>query len=79
MKYEEYIRILNPETSSEALAEIEYKAGFKGEKAKLDAINEARIEACRVLNKQMQLGKIIKEMRANGEVSIDILDRVLNS
>lgn len=73
MKYEEYIRILNPETSADALAE------FENEQAKTKALNEARIEACKVLSRQMQLGQIIKEMRLNGEISIDRLDRFLES
>ena len=33
MTREEAIRILDPETTTEALAEIEYYAGYRGEEA----------------------------------------------
>jgi len=41
MTREEAIRILDPATTVEALAEIEYYAGFSGQKAKVAACNEA--------------------------------------
>ena len=37
MTREEAIRILDPETTGEALAEIEYYAGFSGKKAAIHA------------------------------------------
>ena len=44
MTNEEAARILDPETSREALAEIEYYGGFCG----MDAVIEASDEACRI-------------------------------
>ena len=41
MTREEAIRILDPETTAEALAEIEYYAGFSGEKAAIHAVSDA--------------------------------------
>lgn len=41
MTREEAIRILDPATTIEALAEIEYYAGFSGQKAKVAACDEA--------------------------------------
>lgn len=46
MTYEEARRILHPDTTLNALAKIEYYAGFDGEKAKLEAVNTACIVAC---------------------------------
>ena len=50
MTEREAIRILDPETTREALAEIEYYAGFRGKEARLQAIEEA----CRVAVKAME-------------------------
>ena len=44
MTTEEAIRILDPNTAREALAEIEYYGGFSGKRAKIEACNEA----CRI-------------------------------
>lgn len=41
MTIEEAIRILDPETTAEALAEIEYYAGFSGHTAKVQACSDA--------------------------------------
>ena len=41
MTREEAIKILDPETTAEALAEIEYYAGFSGQTAKVQAVSEA--------------------------------------
>ena len=49
MTKEQAARILDPETRLEALDEIEYYAGFNGEKAKLEAIDEVLRIAARVL------------------------------
>ncbi len=49
MDYEEAARILDPETTREALAEIEYYGGFRGEEAVLEAAREARRIAAEVL------------------------------
>lgn len=49
MTKEEAARILDPETTQEALAEIEYYGGFRGEEAVLEAAREARRIAAEVL------------------------------
>ena len=49
MTKEEAARILDPETSREALAGIEYYGGFRGEAAVLEAAKEARRVAAEVL------------------------------
>ena len=41
MTWEEAIRILDPETTGEALAEIEYYAGFSGKTAAVHAVSDA--------------------------------------
>lgn len=41
MTREESIKILDPETTAEALAEIEYYSGFSGQMAKIQAVNAA--------------------------------------
>lgn len=41
MTKEEAIRILDPETTGEALAEIEYYGGFSGKTAAVKAVSDA--------------------------------------
>lgn len=69
MKIEEALRILDPDTSAEALNEIEYYAGFKSVDAINEAINEACIVACEALNKQ-----IPKAVRIEGIAKVKALD-----
>ncbi len=57
MTYEEAKRILHPDTTFDALAEIEYYAGFTGKEAKLKAVDEACIIACEALDKCMKMEK----------------------
>lgn len=52
MTNEEAARILDPETSREALAEIEYYGGFCG----MDAVIEASDEACRIAAEALRRG-----------------------
>lgn len=54
MTREEAIRILDPETSAEALAEIEYYACFRGKEAKIKAVEDACILAVAALREQEQ-------------------------
>lgn len=49
MTHEEAARIIDPETIQEALDEIEYYGGFRGDDAVLEAVNEARRIAADVL------------------------------
>ena len=53
MTYEEAKRILHPDTTREALAEIEFLGGFKGKEKLQDAVDEACLMACEALDKQM--------------------------
>ena len=52
MTREEAIRILDPVTSMDALAEIEYYAGFRGEEAVRKAVDDACILAVSALREQ---------------------------
>ena len=52
MTREEAIRILDPETTTEALAEIEYYAGFRGQEAVTKAVDDACILAVAALREQ---------------------------
>lgn len=44
-------KILHPNTTVSALAEIEYYNGFRGKDAKIKAVNEACLVACEALEK----------------------------
>lgn len=46
-------RLLHPDTTIEALAEIEYYGGFSGKNAKIAACDEACLVACVALDKQI--------------------------
>ncbi len=54
MTREEAIRILDPETAAEALAEIAYYAGFRREEAVAKALDDACILAVAALREQAQ-------------------------
>lgn len=53
MTYEEAKRILHPDTTREALAEIEFLGGFRGKQKSREAVDEACIMACEALDKQI--------------------------
>lgn len=53
MTHEEAARILDPETSREALAGIGYYGGFRGEDAVLEAVNDACRIAAEVLRSDL--------------------------
>lgn len=50
MSIEEAIRILDPETSADAIAEIEYYVGFNRDNS-IEKVNEACTVACGVMRK----------------------------
>ena len=54
MTREEAIRNLAPETTAEALAEIEYYAGFRGEEAVRKAVDDACVLAVAALQEQQE-------------------------
>lgn len=49
MTVSEAIRLLDPRTSAQAIAEIEYYGGFKGHEKVLEAISEACRIACDIM------------------------------
>lgn len=53
MTYKEAKRILHPDTTREALAEIEFLGGFKGKEKLREAVDEACLKACEALDKQI--------------------------
>ena len=53
MTYEEAMKILHPNTTFTALAEVEYYGGFNGQEAKIKAVEEACLIACKALEKQI--------------------------
>ena len=55
MTREEAIRILDPETTAEALAEIEYYNGFNGKAAAVQAVSDACVLAVAALREQENL------------------------
>ena len=63
MTLEEARRILHPDTTIAALAEIEYYAGFNGEEAKYKAVEEACIVACEAMEKLEKLEKWMEEQK----------------
>lgn len=52
MTREEAIRILDPETTVEAIAEIEYYGGFNGKTAAVQAVSDACVMAVAALREQ---------------------------
>ena len=58
MTKEEAIRLLDPETTAEAIAEIEYYAGFSGKKAAIHAIEDACVIAVTCMKKCIEEEKV---------------------
>ena len=54
MTREEAIRILDPETTGEAISEIEYYGGFSGKAAVVNAVSDACILALSALQEQKE-------------------------
>ena len=53
MTVQDAIKILNPETSSETLLEIEYYGGFNGNMAQIQAVIDASLVAVECMEKQI--------------------------
>ena len=53
MTAQEAINLLHPDTTKEAIAEIEYYCGFHSKEAAIKAIEEACLLACEALEKQV--------------------------
>ena len=55
MTYEEAMKILHPNTTLTALAEVEYYGGFNGQEAKIKAVEEACLLVCKDFYTKCQL------------------------
>lgn len=60
MTREEAIRILDPETTGEAMSEIEYYGGFSGRAAVVQAVLDACVLAVAALREQKELGNKVE-------------------
>ena len=56
MTIERAIRLLHPETTAEALAEIEYYHGFSGRTACVQAVSDACEFACKIMQEYKESG-----------------------
>lgn len=74
MTREEAIRILDPETSTAALVEIEYYHGFAGHIARVEAVNEACKIAVADMRKLAALENHSQALESNGARSIPVRD-----
>jgi len=75
MTIERAIEILHPDTTADAIAEIEYYAGFGGKQAVLREIDKACLLACDVMEKY--LGKkesYISQIRWERDIAISQLN-----
>ena len=61
MTHEEAMKILHPNTTLTALAEVEYYGGFNGQEAKIKAVEEACLLACEALEKQIPKKPLIRK------------------
>lgn len=69
MKIEEALRILHPDTTSEALSEVEYFGGFESKEKVLDAVNSACLLACSELQKILSGELVPADRISNGTVT----------
>lgn len=67
MSIEEAIRILDPETSADAIAEIKYYAGFNKDKP-IEKVNEACVVACDVMKRYLKLQKLIASIQPKRKI-----------
>lgn len=67
MSIEEAIRILDPETSADVIAEIEYYADFKKDKS-IEKVNEACEIACDVMKRYLKLQKLIVSIQPKRKI-----------
>lgn len=65
MTENEAYKLLHPETTAKAIAEIEYFAGFQGHKAAIKAIEEACIVACNAIEELQEYKSLgsVEELR----------------
>ena len=63
MTLEEAKRLLHPDTTAAAIAEIKFYAGFSAEEAKLRAVNDACRVACDAIDKLLRLEEWMDDLR----------------
>lgn len=68
MTLEEAIRLLDPKTSGEAIAEIKYYNGFSGKTAAIQAITDACEIAVEAMGKRIQSKPIMKRRWENDHI-----------
>lgn len=73
MTLEQAIRILDPETSTETLAEIEYYGGFRWKEIAAKALTEASELACEIMREHQQFadpprGRWIPDRKGDGYI-----------
>ena len=79
MTREEAIRILDPETTGEALAEIEYYGGFRGRAKAAQALYDACILAVSALREQEERRTSVTNADKIRSMTDEELAKVLNS
>lgn len=78
MSIEEAIRILDPETSADAIAEIEYYAGFNKDKT-IEKVNEACEVACKIMREHLEdIETMFKSKDSYNDLKQLSQDRVIN-
>lgn len=65
MTSKEAKRILHPDTTLEALAEIEFLGGFKGKEKLREAVDEACLKACAALDKQIPESPVVLNQKGS--------------
>lgn len=76
MTREEAIRILDPETTGETLAEIEYYGGFSGRTKAAQALYDACILAVAALREQEERSKPKEEQQKKPMTNVPTVDAV---
>lgn len=73
MTIDEAIRILDPKTTAEALAEVEYYGGFSGQEAVIKAVEDACMIAIAALEakKQPPPGERLTKRLGDGQAVMD--------
>lgn len=62
MELKQAMKIIHPDTTFEALAEIRYYAGFKCKEAELDVVNEACEIVCEAAKYRIPMNPIVVKM-----------------
>lgn len=68
MTYEEAQKLLHPDSVCEAIAEIEYYCGLSGKETAMAKMNEARLIAYNLCNKEIAIK--VNEIMSNGFIRL---------